>query len=162
MKLFEVIDDPFAEIDVPPEREIGRYDRVGRSLSHVAQERNSKGDKAGSIVAQKRALRYDPKRILAQAKLVAAKKARATGANTGGVMGIRLPEYERILKVYPSYAFEYARDVLKDRFPEAEPYIIQAPQIAYQYFQLVMTKIGQDPVRWPEAEAGFATVPKIA
>jgi len=44
-------------------------------------------------------------------------------------------------------AFNYAINVMKKRWPEAEPYIMKDPQRAYYYAFLVMGK------RWPEAEA---------
>ena len=46
----------------------------------------------------------------------------------------------------PGAAYEYARNVIKDRWPEVEPYIMKNPEAAYMYAREVIED------RWPEAE----------
>lgn len=50
------------------------------------------------------------------------------------------------LKKFPKLAFNYAHKIMKQRWPEAEPYIIKHPFWAYKYAVEVMRE------RWPEAE----------
>jgi len=67
----------------------------------------------------------------------------------------RIPGAEqRILKHQDdSGAVHYARDVIKGRWPEAEPFIKQNPLEAYQYAEEVIKG------RWPEAEHIIVTHP---
>ena len=62
-------------------------------------------------------------------------------------LGKRLdPVYEEIIKVNPEYACWYAENIIKDRWKEAEPYIIKNPEWIYEYCLNVIKG------RWPEAE----------
>ena len=62
-------------------------------------------------------------------------------------LGKRLdPIYEEIIKVNPEYACWYAENIIKDRWKEAEPYIIKNPEWIYEYCLNVIKG------RWPEAE----------
>lgn len=162
MKIFEVLDNPFQEIESSPGNAIDQYNKTVKALELMKKNAEAKGDEKTKIAVMKKMLEIDPTRILAKVKLDVAKASRANAANPGGKTAERNPKYEKLLKIHPVYAAQYAQDVLKGRFIEAEPYIIQDPQVAYYYFQHIMTPIGTDPVRWPEAEASFATVPKIA
>ena len=56
------------------------------------------------------------------------------------------PAYKEIIVKIPSEAYCYARDIIKDRWPEAEPYIMKDPIHAYLYARDVIKG------RWPEAE----------
>lgn len=56
------------------------------------------------------------------------------------------PEYKRDAKYSPEKAAEYAWRVIGDRWPEAEPYIMQDPYYALEYAIHVIKG------RWPEAE----------
>jgi hypothetical protein len=51
-----------------------------------------------------------------------------------------------IIKKYPEYAYEYANEVIKGRWIEAEPYIKKDPKYAYWYAKEVIKG------RWIEAE----------
>ncbi len=51
-----------------------------------------------------------------------------------------------IIKKIPEYAYHYAKNVLKGRWIEAEPYIIKNPQWASNYSVDIIKG------RWPEAE----------
>lgn len=50
------------------------------------------------------------------------------------------------IKTNPEKAFFYSRDVMKTRWPEAEPYIMKHPAYACLYATDVLKK------KWPEAE----------
>ena len=52
-------------------------------------------------------------------------------------------------KMTPEEAFNYARDVIKGRWPEGEPIIMQEPKSAYWLYQYARGVIKG---RWPEAE----------
>ena len=56
----------------------------------------------------------------------------------------------------PSLAFDYARHVIRDRFPEGEPVIAKDPWFASEYAREVIRG------RWPEAEPVIAKNPPIA
>ena len=58
----------------------------------------------------------------------------------------RWPEAEPIIMEDPNYAYLYAKDVIKGRWPEAEPTIKEYPQWACWYALNVIKG------RWPEAE----------
>ena len=58
--------------------------------------------------------------------------------------------------INPKWAYWYARDVMKQRWPEAEPTIRTDPQWAYGYARSVMKQ------RWPEAEPTIRTDPAWA
>jgi hypothetical protein len=47
----------------------------------------------------------------------------------------------------PGWAYWYAREIIKGRWPEAEPYIMKDPQWALIYARDVIKD------RWPEAES---------
>jgi len=55
-------------------------------------------------------------------------------------------EKELLSKKKPRSLYIYVRDVIKGRWPEAEPYIIKNPGCAYQYAKDLIKG------RWPEAE----------
>lgn len=55
-------------------------------------------------------------------------------------------EAEPYIMQDPFYAYVYAKHVLKQRWPEAEPYIMKNPTWAYQYALYVIKD------KWPEAE----------
>jgi len=57
----------------------------------------------------------------------------------------RWPEAEPTIMQHPGWACAYARDVIGDRWPEAEPIIMRDPQWACYYARDVKG-------RWPEAE----------
>jgi hypothetical protein len=56
----------------------------------------------------------------------------------------------------PTLLYEYARDVIKGRWPEAEPFIATHPQTAYYYAQHIIEG------RWPEGEKAIAQDAAIA
>jgi hypothetical protein len=58
----------------------------------------------------------------------------------------RWPEAEPIIIKDPEYAYLYARSVIKGRWPEAEPTIMKNPEFAYFYAKDVIKG------RWPKAE----------
>ena len=63
------------------------------------------------------------------------------------LMGRRWPKGEQFLLKHPSYwTYAYARDVIQDRWPEAESQIMQDPEWAYYYAFIIIKD------RWPEAE----------
>jgi hypothetical protein len=57
-----------------------------------------------------------------------------------------LKPVEHIIKRNSAYAFRYARDVLKERWPEVEPVIMKSPRYSYCYARGVLKS------RWIEAE----------
>lgn len=57
-----------------------------------------------------------------------------------------LEPIKHIIKQSPANAYYYALNVIKGRWPEAEPWIMKAPYYAYKYAQLFIKG------RWPEAE----------
>jgi hypothetical protein len=63
-----------------------------------------------------------------------------------GFFTLDLKPIEHIIKKDPVYAYNYARDVIKGRWLEAEPYIITDTYSAYWYACYVMKE------RWLEAE----------
>ena len=60
------------------------------------------------------------------------------------------------IATYSHYAYHYARDVIKGRWPEAEVTIAKSPKHAYLYARDVIKG------RWPEAEAVIAADPSYA
>ena len=50
------------------------------------------------------------------------------------------------IKTDPQSAYLYSKKILKERWPEAEPYIMQDPFYAYVYALYVIKD------KWPEAE----------
>ena len=58
----------------------------------------------------------------------------------------RWPEAEPFIMEDPRYACYYAQDVIKGRWPEAEPIIMKDPKCACWYALNVIVD------RWPEAE----------
>jgi len=131
MKIFEVLTDPFQEIKSSPENALDQYNRTIKALELIKKDAEARGDEKTKIAVAKKVLAIDPVRILAKVKLDAAKASRANAANPGGKPAERNPKYEELLKIHPVYAAQYAQDVLKGRFIEAEPYIIQDPQVAF-------------------------------
>ena len=73
------------------------------------------------------------------------------------VMKGRWPEAEPYIMKHPITAYLYARDVMKGRWPEAEPYIMTDPYAAYLYANDVM-----EGKRWPEAEPYIMKYPTSA
>ena len=57
-----------------------------------------------------------------------------------------LKPVEHIIKRESAYAFRYARDVIKGRWPEVEPIIMKSPRYSYCYARGVIKD------RWIEAE----------
>ena len=55
-------------------------------------------------------------------------------------------EAEPIIMEDPTYACWYAKLIIKDRWPEAEPFIMKDPKYTYYYACEVIKD------RWPEAE----------
>jgi len=69
----------------------------------------------------------------------------------------RLPEVlEEIIVKDPGWAYHYARDIIEDRFPEAEPYIMKDPIWAYHYAYYIIKD------RWSEAEPYIMKSPYCA
>ena len=58
----------------------------------------------------------------------------------------RWPEAEPIIMKNPRYVWAYAYNVIQGRWPEAEPYIMKDPEWAYRYAHDVIRD------RWIEAE----------
>ena len=56
----------------------------------------------------------------------------------------------------PESAYWYAKNVIKDRWPEAEPVIAKDPKLGYWYARFVIED------RWPEAEPAIATDHNLA
>ena len=67
-------------------------------------------------------------------------------------------EIERLLLFVkdPIMAFDYARDVIQDRWPAAEPMFVRDPEWAMEYAQYVIRD------RWPEAEPMLVRDPEWA
>jgi hypothetical protein len=61
----------------------------------------------------------------------------------------RWPESEAVIATAPQWAYEYAKYVIKGPFPEGEPAIATDPGWAYNYVIDVLKH------RWPEAEANI-------
>lgn len=57
--------------------------------------------------------------------------------------------YKKLIKD-PKAAYVYAKDIIKGRFEEAEPYIAKDAESAFYYTRLVLNPLGIE--RWPEAE----------
>jgi hypothetical protein len=68
----------------------------------------------------------------------------------------RWPEAEPTITKDPNYAYLYARDVIKGRWPEAEPTIIKDPNYVYLYAKDVIKG------RWPGAESIISKNPEFA
>ena len=68
----------------------------------------------------------------------------------------RWPEAEPYILRSPSAAYGYAKDVIKGRWPEAESYIMKDPESAYMYAVEVIKG------RWPEAEPLIIKAPDVA
>ena len=68
----------------------------------------------------------------------------------------RWPEAEPHIKVDPRWAYWYASDVIKGRWPEAEPYIMKNSEWAYGYARFVIKG------RWPEVEPIIKVNPQFA
>jgi hypothetical protein len=66
---------------------------------------------------------------------------------------IRDKDYQTI-KQAPQSVILYARDVIKGRWPEAEPIIMKNPYYSYSYANEVLKK------RWPEAERVIKQAPQ--
>jgi len=58
----------------------------------------------------------------------------------------RWSEAEPYIMRDPEYAYKYAKNIIKDRWVEAEPYIMKSPKYAYLYAKNIIQG------RWPEAE----------
>ena len=92
------------------------------------------------------------------------------------------PDYMKAVVKSPRYACQYAKNVIKGRWPEAEPYIMDNPKYAFLYALDTMKgrwpeaepKIMKDPIsaityafqiikgRWPEAEPFIMKDPLLA
>jgi hypothetical protein len=68
----------------------------------------------------------------------------------------RWPETEAVIAKDPELAHQYARGVIRGRFPEAEAVIAKDPELAYEYALDVIDD------RWPEAEVVIAKDPVSA
>jgi len=55
-------------------------------------------------------------------------------------------KYEDIIKIFPDTAYQYARNIIKGRWKEAEEFIIKNPEWAYKYARSVIKG------RWRKAE----------
>jgi len=62
------------------------------------------------------------------------------------VIKSRWPEAEPYIMKDLLWAHYYARDIIKGRWPEAEPYIMKDSKVAYMYAKYVIQR------SWPEAE----------
>ena len=58
----------------------------------------------------------------------------------------RWPEAEPLIMTDLTWAFYYARNIINGRWPEAEPVIMKDPNMTYHYVRTVIKG------RWPEAE----------
>jgi len=85
---------------------------------------------------------------------------------------LRRPEDEPAIMQNPGKAYHYAKDVIKGRWPEAEPYIIQGAKSIIQSGKSMSDSIGisilvgyaRDVIggRWPEAEPVIMKNPEYA
>ena len=67
--------------------------------------------------------------------------------------GDKAPYLIKAIASNPYYAYEYARYVIKGRFPEGEKAIASAPNYAYSYAYFISKG------RWPEGEKAIVTAP---
>lgn len=67
----------------------------------------------------------------------------------------RIKERLEPYKKDPQGAYYVANTILKDRWPEAEPYIMKDPLYAYTYAKNVLKR-----KRWPEAEPYIMQSPR--
>jgi hypothetical protein len=72
------------------------------------------------------------------------------------VLRDRWPEAEPYIAKNPAVAYRYARDVIDGEWPEAEPYIMKEPALAYGYAKDIIDD------RWPEAEPYIMKEPGFA
>jgi hypothetical protein len=56
----------------------------------------------------------------------------------------------KLATIHPEFAYDYAKDVIKGRFPEGEQAIAKSSKYAYMYAKDVIKG------RWPEGEAAIA------
>jgi len=63
----------------------------------------------------------------------------------------RWPEAEPVIMTRMLWAYRYAEAIIKGRWPEAEPYIMESVEYAYMYAQFVIKG------RWKEAEETIMT-----
>ena len=63
---------------------------------------------------------------------------------------------KNIISVSPKYALQYAENIIKGRWPEAEPYIMKVTESAYFYAKYVIKG------RWLEAEENIMKDPYFA
>lgn len=76
---------------------------------------------------------------------------------TSGIeIGYTYTRIEHIIKKEPPYAFYYARDIIKGRWIEAEPYIMKGTYFAYWYAKMIIKG------RWLEAEPYIMKIATIA
>jgi hypothetical protein len=78
------------------------------------------------------------------------------------IMG-RWPEAEPLIVKDPEYAYVYARDVIKGRWPEAEAMFL-ANSLSDWRYSLRARDYANDVIkgRWPEAESAWASYPSLA
>jgi len=67
----------------------------------------------------------------------------------------RWPEGEEIISRDAEYAFQYAKDIIKDRWPEGEKAILHNPYLIYHYAKDIIKD------RWPEGEKILLASPKM-
>jgi len=67
----------------------------------------------------------------------------------------RWPEAEPAIVRHSTFAYRYAKNILKDRWPEAEPAIMKNPNLLYHYIEMFVKK------RWPEMEPSLQKDPTI-
>jgi len=135
MKLTEVIEDPFKE-ELPPDRVEDYYDRMRRS--GIALSADPKHSAAASSMIKH--VGKDNREFAQTRRLLVNRIAKSKNKK-------RIPEYERMIKVFPKDAFEYVKSVLDyERWPEAEPIIMQDVYWACEYARCVIKGC------WPEAE----------
>lgn len=66
-----------------------------------------------------------------------------------------LLEYNNRIKLIPELAYDYARNVIKSRWPEGEPTIMKDPYWAVMYAQHIIKG------RWPDAEPYIIKTPGV-
>jgi len=52
-----------------------------------------------------------------------------------------LPDVDPFVQKYPGFACEYAREVIKGRWPEAEQYIIK-DEVVWESYKLFLSRLG--------------------
>ena len=87
---------------------------------------------------------------------LASKSPRCAYEYAEDVIKGRWPEAEKTISKDPHYAYRYAKYVIGGRWPEAEETISKSPEWAYHYASIVLNR------RWPEAEETISKSPEWA